>query len=136
MEATTRTAGVEIIETAAREVTTTVTTTMEEATAATNKVPIARMDTARYVLSITDSEYWFSTGAFIQYVNLFYDPYRATTKDITKTTTRATITKATITKEATTTIVTVSTLDTDKATVIIKPLRTTSNRVTTSSISR
>lgn len=68
METTIRTAGVEITETTAREVATTVTTTMEEATTAIIKVPIVRMDTARYVLSVTDNQNWSSVGAFIQYV--------------------------------------------------------------------
>lgn len=47
VEATTRTAGAGITETAAQEVATTVTRTMEEATTATSTVPIVRMDTAR-----------------------------------------------------------------------------------------
>lgn len=47
VEATTRTAGVGITETTAREVATTVTRAMEEAITATTKVPIVRMDTTR-----------------------------------------------------------------------------------------
>lgn len=79
--------------------------------------------------------YCFTSDASKQCVTLSFNPYRVTVKDTTKTTTRATITKAATIKEATTMVITASILDMGKATVI-KPLGTTSNRATTSSISR